>query len=259
MNSPIGVFDSGQGGLSVWRELRRGLPHESMIYFGDGANCPYGGRAAEEIRRFADAAFARFAERGVKLAVVACNTATIAAIDHLRARYDIPIVGMEPAVKPAAASTKTGVVAILATESSLDGDLFNRTAETYGAGVEIIRAPGVWFVELVESGREGTPEALEAVRRVVEPLIARGADRLVLGCTHYPFLRPAIERVIAGRGVEVVDPTSAVVRRVKFLLDEHGIAATEDNVPEYEYMTLAGDAYLVQLKARGEDGGDKDF
>ena len=187
-NAPIGVYDSGMGGLTVWREIRRMLPGESLVYLGDGANCPYGSRPRGEVQALADAAVARLVELGCKMVVVACNTATAAAIDFLREKYaDLPIVGMEPAVKPACLATRSGVVGVLATERSLDGDLFRRTAAKYGSGIEVLTYPGTGFVELVEGDREDTPEAEATVRAAVEPMLARGADQIVLGCTHYPF------------------------------------------------------------------------
>ena len=188
-NRPIGIYDSGLGGLTVWREVRRALPGESLAYLGDGANCPYGSRPREEVQALADAAVARLVELDCKMVVVACNTATAAAIGFLREKYaGMPIVGMEPAVKPACLATRSGVVGVLATERSLDGELFRRTAARYGSGIEVLTYPGTGFVELVEGDREDTPEAEAAVRAAVEPMLARGADQIVLGCTHYPFL-----------------------------------------------------------------------
>ena len=208
-NAPIGVFDSGLGGLTVWREVRRALPAESLVYLGDGKNCPYGARPREEVRRLADEAVAFLVAQGCKLVVVACNTATAAAIDFLREKYaPMPIVGMEPAVKPACLATRSGVVGVLATERSLDGELFRRTAARYGDGVDLVTAPGRGFVELVENDLEATPEAEATVRAAVAEMLEHGADQIVLGCTHYPFLLPVLERVVAGRGVTVVDPSS---------------------------------------------------
>ena len=209
-NAPIGVFDSGLGGLTVWREVRRALPAESLVYLGDGKNCPYGSRPREEVRRLADEAVAFLVAQGCKLVVVACNTATAAAIDFLREKYaPMPIVGMEPAVKPACLATRSGVVGVLATERSLDGELFRRTAARYGDGVDLVTAPGRGFVELVENDFEATPEAEATVRAAVAEMLEHGADQIVLGCTHYPFLLPVLERVVAGRGVTVVDPSPA--------------------------------------------------
>lgn len=250
-DAPIGVYDSGLGGLTVWREIRRMLPGESLVYLGDGANCPYGSRPREEVRALADAAVSRLVELGCKMVVVACNTATAAAIDFLREKYaDLPIVGMEPAVKPACLATRSGVVGVLATERSLDGELFRRTAARYGSGIEVLTVPGTGFVELVEGDREDTPEAEATVRAAVEPMLARGADQIVLGCTHYPFLTPVLERVVAGRGVAIVDPSPAVARRVAQLLDDCGLRAPADHEPHFTFRTFAGEEYCERLKAK---------
>lgn len=250
-NAPIGVYDSGLGGLTVWREIRRMLPRESLVYLGDGANCPYGSRPREEVCRLAEAAVSRLVSAGCKLVVVACNTATAAAIDRLRQTYpDLDIVGMEPAVKPACQATRSGVVGVLATERSLDGALFRRTAAKYGMGVEVLTMPGLGFVELVESDLEHTPQAEACVRKAVAPLLARGADQIVLGCTHYPFLREVMERVIGDRGVSIVDPSPAVARRVAQLLDRRGLRASADHSPEFTFLTFADESYRQRLAAK---------
>lgn len=253
-NAPIGVYDSGMGGLTVWREVRRVLPEESLVFLGDGKNCPYGSRPREEIRQLADAAVARLVgEEGCKMVVVACNTATAAAIDFLRAKYaPMPLVGMEPAVKPACLATKSGVVGVLATERSLDGDLFRRTAARYGSGIEVVTAAGRGFVELVESDREDTPEAEACVRAAVAEMLDRGADQIVLGCTHYPFLLPVLRRVLADRDVAIVDPSPAVARRVVQLLDAGGLRAEAGHKPEYRFVTFADEAYRQRLATKAE-------
>lgn len=251
--APIGVYDSGLGGLSVWRELRRALPGESLLFLGDGKNCPYGDRPREEICELADRAVGVLVERGCKLIVVACNTATAAAIDFLREKYaGLPIVGMEPAVKPACLHTKSGVVGVLATERSLDGDLFRRTAARYGRDVEVVALPGRGFVELVENDLEESPEAEACVRPPVEEMLRRGADQIVLGCTHYPFLRRTIERIAGGRRVEIVDPAPAVARRVVQLLDQGALHAGPAAEPVLEYLTFADESYLLKLKRKAE-------
>ncbi len=250
-NAPIGIYDSGFGGLTVWREVRRALPEESLLYLGDGKNCPYGSRSRQEVARLADEAVADLVAQGVKMVVVACNTATAAAIDRLREKYaPVPIVGMEPAVKPACLATRSRVVGVLATERSLDGDLFRRTAARYGDGIEVVTAPGRGFVELVEANRETTPEAEAAVRRAVEPMLARGADQIVLGCTHYPFLLPVLERVVAGHGVRIVDPSPAVARRVVQLLAAGRLFAEPGHRPEYRFRTFAEEEYARRLEAK---------
>lgn len=250
-NRPIGIYDSGLGGLTVWREIRRALPGESLAYLGDGANCPYGSRPREEVQALADAAVARLVELDCKMVVVACNTATAAAIGFLREKYaGMPIVGMEPAVKPACLATRSGVVGVLATERSLDGELFRRTAARYGDGVDLVTAPGRGFVELVENDLEATPEAEATVRAAVAEMLEHGADQIVLGCTHYPFLLPVLERVVAGRGVTVVDPSPAVARRVVQLLDRYGLHADPAHRAEYTFRTFADEAYRLRLERK---------
>ena len=248
---PIGVYDSGMGGLTVWRALRAALPGESLLYLGDGKNCPYGSKPREEVRRLADEAFAALVAEGCKMVVVACNTATAAAIDFLRSKYaPMPIVGMEPAVKPACLRTRSGVVGVLATERSLDGELFRRTAARYAADAEVVAAAGEGFVELVEGDLETTPEAEACVRRVLEPILRQGADQIVLGCTHYPFLLPAIERVAAGWGAAIVDPSPAVARRVAQLLDRYALHAPADRAPRFGFRTFADEAYRRRLERK---------
>ncbi len=250
-NRPIGIYDSGLGGLTVWREIRRALPGESLAYLGDGANCPYGSRPREEVQALADAAVARLVELDCKMVVVACNTATAAAIGFLREKYaGMPIVGMEPAVKPACLATRSGVVGVLATERSLDGELLRRTAARYGDGVDLVTAPGRGFVELVENDLEATPEAEATVRAAVAEMLEHGADQIVLGCTHYPFLLPVLERVVAGRGVTVVDPSPAVARRVVQLLDRYGLHVDPAHRAEYTFRTFADEAYRLRLERK---------
>ncbi|MBP3357189.1 MAG: glutamate racemase [Rikenellaceae bacterium] len=249
-DSPIGVFDSGMGGLTVWRELRKLLPGESLIYFGDGKNCPYGHKPKREVTGYVDAAVGELVAQGVKMVVVACNAATAAAIGFLRERYPIPFVGMEPAVKPAALSTRSGVVGILATEAALKGELFRATAARYADRAKIVTAVGEDFVEIVEAGEEDTPRAERAVRAAVEGMIAAGADRIVLGCTHYPFLEGMLRRVIDGRPIEIVNPAPAVARRAAQLLTEFDLWAEAGHVPEYRFLTAADEAYRQALERK---------
>ena len=246
----IGIFDSGLGGISVWQALYDALPFESLIYLGDGLRCPYGSRSEEEVRTFTEEAVERLLAEGCKMIVVACNTATAVAIKYLREKYpDIPFVGLEPAVKPAALTTKTGVVGVLATERSLQGDHFRKAEAKYGAEVKILKCVGEGFVEVVERNEEHTPETAELVKKVVTPLVEAGADKIVLGCTHYPFLRDVIATV-AGDGVEIIDSSEAVARRVATLLDENGIRAEEGAKAEYRFLTFAGEAYAEKLSRK---------
>ncbi len=250
-NAPIAIYDSGLGGLTVWREVRRALPGESLLYLGDGKNCPYGSRPRGEIARLADEAVAALVARGCKMVVVACNTATAAAIDALRAKYaSLPIVGMEPAVKPACLTTRSRVVGVLATERSLDGDLFRRTAARYGQDIEVVTAPGRGFVELVEEDREQSPEAVACVGAAIRGMLERGADRIVLGCTHYPFLLDALQRAAAGYDVRFIDPSPAVARRVAELLDRFDLRTAADAEPCYGFETFADEAYRRRLERK---------
>ncbi len=270
-NRPIGIFDSGMGGLTVRASIERALPNESLVYFGDGANVPYGPRPREEIVRFVDEAVRRLAERNdVKMIVIACNAATGAAIDHLRSKHKIPIIGMEPAVKPAAQTTETGTIGVLATAAAFKGTLYQATSAEWRHKVRILETVGEGFVELVENDLENTPEALETVRRAVEPMLAAGADRIVLGCTHYPFLAKQIGRVIdefstrhgsateipaadktdvkiAPTAAQIVDSAPAIARRAGQLLTEHNLHADPATTPNHLFLSFAGNDYVERL------------
>ena len=219
----IGIFDSGSGGLSVYRELVKLLPRERFVYFSDNAHCPYGEKTALYIRRRARFITEFLLDKGADIIVVACNTATAAAIGTLREEFpDVPFVGMEPAVKPAALGTRSGVIGVLATAGTLKGSKYLNTRGLYADDVQVVEHVGQGFVELVEAGILDGPQAESTVRASLKPLLDAGADIVVLGCTHYPFLQPVIER-IAGPGVQVIDPAPAVARQTLRLLQEHGI------------------------------------
>lgn len=239
------------GGLSVWRQLREMLPDESVVYLADGKNCPYGDRTPEEIASLTREAVEVLLAHGVKLVIVACNTATAVAIDYLREHYDIPFVGMEPAVKPAALATKSGTIGILATRAALAGGLFRATSQKYSAQARILTAVGEGFVEAVEEGRESEPATVELVRRALEPMLAEGADQIVLGCTHYPFLEEALREVIGEREVTLVNPAAAVVRRAEWLLQESDLKAEEGHKAECLFLSFGDERYrqAVEHKA----------
>lgn len=250
-NNPIGVFDSGFGGLSVWRVLRDRLGNESVVYLGDGKNCPYGERSREEICRFAEQAVCTLLDKGCKLIVVACNTATAMAIEYLRAKFSqIRFVGLEPAVKPACLTTVSGVVGVLATARSLEGELFRRTAAKYSDKVKILTAVGEGFVEAVENDAENTPETEQTVRKALMPMVEQGADKIVLGCTHYPFLRRVMERIAEGRDVEIIDSGEAVARRTAQLLDMDDLRAEPAHHPVYEFITFGDEDYRRRLERK---------
>lgn len=226
MDRPIGVFDSGVGGLSVWREIARQLPHESTIYVADQAHVPYGPRPADEVRAFAEAITGLLLARGCKAIVCACNTASAAALKQLReAHPDVPFVGMEPAVKPAALHTKSRVVGVMATPGTLQGRMFMLAVERFAAGLTLVNQPCPGLVERIESGDTGSAQLEALLRELLAPMLKAGADTIVLACTHYPFALPLI-RQIAGTGVQIIDPAPAVARHLGRLLGQRGLAAT---------------------------------
>lgn len=208
----IGVFDSGVGGLSVWRELYKEFPGETYLYVSDAGHCPYGPKSREEVIARTKAITEFLISRGAEIVVVACNTATAAAIEYLRGHYQIPFVGMEPAVKPAAINTKTGAIGVLATKGTFKGELYLRTLHRFASNATVIEQVGEGLVELVESGNTDTPQARELIGKYVVPMLEKNVDHIVLGCTHYPFLEGVIKEFTAGR-VEIVNPAPAIARR----------------------------------------------
>lgn len=208
----IGVFDSGVGGLSVWRELYREFPGETYLYVSDAGYCPYGPKSREEVVARAKAITDYLILQGAEIVVVACNTATAAAIEYLRGHYQIPFVGMEPAVKPAAINTRTGAIGVLATKGTFKGELYLRTLHKFASNATVIEQVGEGLVELVESGNTDTPQARELIGKYVVPMLEKNVDHIVLGCTHYPFLEKVIKE-FAGEGVEIVNPAPAIARR----------------------------------------------
>ncbi len=214
IDAPIGVFDSGVGGLSVLREIRKALPHEDLLYVADAGAAPYGERPGEFVAARAEAITRFLLEQGVKAMVVACNTATAMAIKSLRSQIDIPIVAIEPAMKPAAALTRSGVIGILATSQTLTSEPYSRLVEKHAGGVKLISQACPELVACVERGERNSDNAYAWVEYYVMPLLTQGADTLVLGCTHYPFLAPVI-REIAGPSVTLIDPAAAVARQLR--------------------------------------------
>lgn len=235
--APIGFFDSGIGGLSVWKAVAALLPRENTVYFADSANCPYGNKPPGEIVSLSLRHARALLDAGCKLIVVACNTATAGAIDTLRATLpDVPFVGMEPAVKPASLRSRTGVVGVLATEGTFHGRLYRETCARFARKTTVLMCVADDFVALVERGETSGGRAERIVRQRVEPLLDAGADHLVLGCTHFPFLAPLIRKVAAGRA-EVLDPAPAVARQVERLLRRHGLLNLSADAPSHLFRS----------------------
>lgn len=242
-SSPIGIFDSGVGGLSVAREIRSILPSEDMLYFADSAYCPYGAKSPQEILARSKKISNFLLGKGAKILVVACNSASVAGLDKLREFVEIPIVGMEPAVKPAAAATRNGKVGVLATGVTLNGDRFSTLLSKFASGIDVYTQPCPGLVELVEAGKMGGPEAEEMLNRYLLPLLDRGVDTIVLGCTHYPFLRRAILEK-AGPGLHIIDTGEAVARQVHRVLRDNNLQ-NSGAAPGSEAFYTSGHPELV--------------
>lgn len=229
----IGIFDSGIGGLSVFREIRKVLPEQSYVYYSDNAHCPYGEKTREYIIDRARAITRFLLEKGCEIIVVACNTATAAAIATLREEFPVKFIGMEPAIKPAAQATKTGVVGVLATAGTLKATKYIDTRARWAQNVRIVEHIGQGFVELVEKGITTGHEADSTVRTSLMPLLDAGADMIVLGCTHYPFLSETISKVASEaypeRNIEIIDPAPAVARHLIEVMTEEGISEKAPN------------------------------
>jgi glutamate racemase len=216
--SPIGVFDSGLGGLSIWKEVNQLLPNENTIYLADSKNAPYGEKSRQEIIDFSIKNTEYLLSKGCKMIVVACNTATTNAIKVLRANYYVPFIGIEPAIKPAALQTKTNKIGVLATKGTLSSELFISTSEQFRASRDILEVEGKGLVALIEAGEiEATRPLLE---EYLQPLIKEGVDHIVLGCSHYPFLIPIIKSIIPAH-VQIIDSGEAVAKQTKNILEQH--------------------------------------
>jgi glutamate racemase len=233
---PIGVFDSGVGGLSVLREIRRELPHEDLLYVADSGHAPYGDKSTRYIETRAIAIVEFLLEKRAKAIVVACNTATGVAIRLLRARFSLPIVAMEPAVKPALTLTRTGVIGVLATGRTINSDNFAKLHERFGADAKILMQACPGLVEQIETGNVSGEETRALVRQYVLPLLAQGADTLVLGCTHYPFIAPLI-REIAGPAVAIIEPSAAIARELRRRLASDELLSSACNAGEASFWS----------------------
>lgn len=253
---PLGVFDSGVGGLSVLRALREQLPCEDILYVADQGHVPYGSRSKAEIRRFAIGITRFLLDRGAKLIVVACNTASAAALHELRQSFPrISFVGMEPAVKPAAETTRTGKVGVLATPTTFSGDLYASVVERFAKDVTVYQDTCPGLVEQIESGEIESEETRRILKKALEPMLAEGIDTIVMGCTHYPFVIPMIQS-ITGSGIRTIDPAPAIARQAARLLTEQGILADCPPLGKIDFFTSGEPESLMRLLPRllGEDG-----
>lgn len=240
----IGVFDSGIGGLWILKYLEEKLPGYKYIYYADQAHLPYGSREPEDIFNLSSNITDFLLEKDCKLIVIACNTATSAAIAKLREKYEVPFVGMEPAVKPAAENSKTGHIGVLATKVTAEGQKLQDNIEKFASDVKVHTVVGYGLVELVEEGKADTDEAEILLRKYLKPLLLQNIDQLILGCTHYAFLMNRIKKIV-GDSVHIVDPAPAIVRRAKQILEEKNIPPS-DNKKEPEIFTSGLDLNKVK-------------
>lgn len=247
---PIGIFDSGVGGLSVLREVQNQYPTEDLIYLADQAHVPYGIRSKEEVLGYADGIVRFLLGKECKLIIVACNTASAVALADLREKYpDVPFVGMEPAVKPAAADTRSGVVGVLATPATFQGDLYASTVERFARGVKILQDTCPGLVEQIESGYIDDPKTRKILENALKPMLAERVDEVVMGCTHYPFVIPIIQDIV-GEGVSVIDPAPAIARQAGRMLEDFDLITPEGKTPQYYFLTTGNPEKMsVMLKS----------
>ncbi|MFV9552302.1 glutamate racemase [Algibacter sp. PT7-4] len=251
---PIGIFDSGVGGTSIWKEINTLLPFENTIYLADSANAPYGPKGKHAIIDLSIKNTDFLLRKNCKLIVVACNTATTNAIDYLRSNYDIPLIGIEPAIKPAALQTKTNAVGILATKGTLSSELFSKTSTLFANHIKVVEQIGDGIVELIENGKLQSNEMKLLLKKYLSPMIIANIDYLVLGCTHYPYLIPMLTELLP-KHVKIIDSGEAVARQTKAILEKHDIINTQNSKGKYKFITnnnpevmasLLGEEYTIE-------------
>lgn len=246
MKNPIGVFDSGVGGTSIWKEIHALMPLESTIYLADSKNAPYGVKSKEEILQLSIKNTELLLQENCKLIVVACNTATTNAIDYLRKNYSIPFIGIEPAIKSAALQTKSKKVGVLATKGTLSSSLFHCTSKIHAAGIEVFEQEGKGLVELIETGEQYSNEAEQLLQSFLEPMLKAGIDCLVLGCTHYPYLIPTLRKILP-QDIQIIDSGFAVARQTKAVLKQKGLLRAEGVDTNHSFYTNKEVDLLNQL------------
>ena len=245
-NNPIGIFDSGIGGISIWKEIHQLLPNESTIYLADSKNAPYGQKSKQDIIELCIKNTELLINKGCKLIVVACNTATTNAIKHLRASYNIPFIGIEPAIKPAALRTKTKSIGILATKGTLSSELFHSTSELYSENITITEQIGKGLVELIESGKIESDDMTKLLQDYLNPMLAKNIDYLVLGCTHYPFLINQIKKLVP-QNITIIDSGKAVAIQVKSILEANRLKNAKLNNIKHEFYSNMNSSILASF------------
>lgn len=245
-NEPIGIFDSGIGGTSIWKEVVKLLPNENTIYLADSKNAPYGEKSPDEIIALSVKNTEFLLSKGCKLIVVACNTATTNSIDYLRKNYTIPFIGIEPAIKPAALLSKTGAIGILATKGTLSSKLFEKTTKEYTKNITTIEQDGEGLVPLIEEGKLNSPELNQLLSTYLKPMLKFNIDHLVLGCTHYPYLIPQIKKII-GENITIIDSGEAVAKQTKAILEKYNLLSASTTKSHHQFYTNAETKVLKEI------------
>lgn len=244
--APIGIFDSGVGGTSIWKEIHELMPHENTLYLADSKNAPYGEKPKKKILELSIKNTEYLIAAGCKIVVVACNTATTNAISELRKRYSIPFIGIEPAIKPAALKTQSKVVGILATKGTMTSELFHQTSKPFTNEIEMIEVIGKGLVPYIEAGALEDPQLQDLLKSYLQPMLDANVDYIVLGCSHYPYLIPQIEKLIPPH-IRIIDSGAAVARQTKAVLEQHQLLNNVDGVPLLKFYTNTHTATLDLL------------
>lgn len=245
-DSPIGIFDSGVGGTSIWKEIHDLLPFEHTIYLADSLHAPYGDKPSAEIVRLSMKNSQKLIDMGCKIIVVACNTATTNTINVLRATYSLPFIGIEPAIKPAAINTRTKAIGILATRGTFSSELFNRTSDNFASDVEVIEIVGSGLVPLIEKGAMDSPEMQLLLEKYMAPMIRANIDYLVLGCSHYPYLIPYLRKLLPDT-VTIIDSGAAVARQTAEVLRKYNLLNDARTKPQLQFISNSSTATLEKL------------
>ena len=245
-DQPIGIFDSGVGGTTVWYEIQKLLPAENTIYLADSKNAPYGEKSKEEIIALCRKNTDLLISKGCKIIVVACNTATTNAIDYLRENYQLPFIGIEPAIKPAALNTDSRKVGVLATKGTLASNLFLSTSKTHAGDIEVLEQDGDGLVRLIEQGRANSEATRELLKKYLDPMVEARIDHLVLGCTHYPYLIPQLKQILPPN-ITIIDCGGAVARQTERILKKHNLQNLGEDTGTYEFFINAGKEVLEEL------------
>jgi len=255
---PIGIFDSGVGGTSIWKEIHALLPYENTIYLADSANAPYGPKGKDAIIALSEKNAEYLLNQNSKIIVVACNTATTNAIKHLRKKYNVPFIGIEPAIKPAALQTQTKAIGILATKGTLSSELFFNTSQLYSNGIEVIEQEGEGIVQLIESGNINSEEMKALLKIYLKPMLNANIDYLVLGCTHYPYLIPQLLKMLP-KHIKIIDSGEAVARQTKAILKQLNLLNITDVKPDLKFYINSNPKVMSQLLNNNFEVNQKDF